>query len=343
MAFDELSYITSGKQHPKTIPRATMIDTINLRLSAYDVGGRGTLLEATRNLPGMMIATSTDTGEICGCYGNVGNLKISVNEESLTLRNSLCKFMMGDNFKTMNRADLVEVVAMLEDMLHLPISRADVTRMDVGTNFALMHPVEVYLRRLGDLRYFRRVPMVEVGGLYYKQTERELNLYDKCKEARNHKTPIPEAYQAANILRYEQRLIRHIPRYYKRNQMQLRDVCRPDVYADIVSRWEAAFNSIRIVPSIKIEMDMIENVSTMKNAGLLALIQMQGGVMEFLAYVDELKAKRKITKQNAARMKSEIKRIVEVCAIRTGADGEDDVINELRAAVRESAEEQRQS
>lgn len=320
-----------------------MIDTINLRLSAYDVGGRGTLLEAVQGLPGMMIATTSDTGEICGCYGNVGNLKLSVNEESMTLKNSLCKFKMGDNFKTMNRADLVEVVGELEDVLHLPISRADVTRMDIGTNFALKYPVEVYLRRLGLLRYFRRVPMVEVGGLYYKQSERELNLYDKRKEARNHKTPIPEAYHAANILRCEQRVIRHIPRYYKRNQMQFGDICRPDVYAEIVSRWEQEFNSIKIIPSIKFDVDMIENVSSMKNAGLLALIQMQGGVMEFLALVDDWKSKGKITKQNAARMKQEIKRIVEVCAISTGEDGEDDVINELRAAVRESAEEQRQS
>ena len=99
--------------------------------------------------------------------GDLNGLKISLNTNQIKVKDgSLCKWFLGDNFKTMGRSDTQKAIEKLSDILHLPMGRATVTRLDVAQNFITMHSPEVYFNHLGELRYTAR--LLQPNGLYYK-------------------------------------------------------------------------------------------------------------------------------------------------------------------------------
>lgn len=104
--------------------------------------------------------------------GKVGGLKVVANRYQIKVKDgSLCKYYLGNNFKAMGRKDTQRAIEKLSDTLHLPMSKATVTRIDVAQNIIVKHPVKVYLNHLGVLNYATRLQ--EPTGLYYcKQMER---------------------------------------------------------------------------------------------------------------------------------------------------------------------------
>ena len=69
--------------------------------------------------------------------------------------------------------------------------------------------MQVYYNHLGEMAYCKRVPVIDgkTEGLYYYQNnKRGLSLfYNKVKEQKDKRQPIPELYKHQNVLRYEQR------------------------------------------------------------------------------------------------------------------------------------------
>ena len=100
--------------------------------------------------------------------GSLGNLKVSCNEYQIKVKDgSLCKWYLGDNLQTMGRKDTERAVEKLSDLLHLPMDKAQVTRIDVSQNFIMKHPPSVYLNHLGVLKGATRLE--EPNTLYYRK------------------------------------------------------------------------------------------------------------------------------------------------------------------------------
>ena len=148
-----------------------MYDTVNFCLSIADVGEVDFLQETPCFLESESLGFH-DWGGQRVVTGKVGGLKVVANRYQIKVKDgSLCKYYLGNNFKAMGRKDTQRAIEKLSDTLHLPMSKATVTRIDVAQNIIVKHPVKVYLNHLGVLNYATRLQ--EPTGLYYcKQMER---------------------------------------------------------------------------------------------------------------------------------------------------------------------------
>ena len=161
-----------------------MYDTINFKITNNDVGNDNFL----HNIPRFLNDDHTTAyhnfnGEEV-ITGSIDNLKISISRYQVKIKDgSLCKWYLGDNFKTMGRQDTQGAIERLSDILHLPIDKATIIRLDIAQNFIVKHPIEVYLNHLGELRHSKRLQ--EPSGIYYHKDGERLCFYDKNREQKN--------------------------------------------------------------------------------------------------------------------------------------------------------------
>ena len=118
-----------------------MFDTINFKLTRSDYNGADFLSEVPCYITDVSEHLYSNGIVITG---SLGNLKISCNEYQVKVKDgSLCKWYLGDNLQTMNRKDTKMAIEKLSDLLHIPMNKAMVTRIDVSQNFIMKHPPKV--------------------------------------------------------------------------------------------------------------------------------------------------------------------------------------------------------
>ena len=156
-----------------------MYDTVHFRITQNEVGGVDFLAETSCFLED--VAEHTFGDGLTAITGRLGGLRVCLNRFQLKVKDgSLCKWYLGDNYKTMGRGDAKMAIERLSDTLHLPMSKATICRLDIAQNFITKHPPEVYMSHLGLLKYAIRLE--EPHGLYYRQTDGRLSFYDKNRE-----------------------------------------------------------------------------------------------------------------------------------------------------------------
>lgn len=162
-----------------------MYDTVNFRLLRSEAGGVDFLAETSCYLEN--VGEHNYNGELV-ITGSLKGLKISLNRYQMKIKDgSLCKWHLGNNFQTLGRGDTQRAIENLSDTLHIPMSKATVTRLDIAQNFITRHPPEVYLNHLGILKYATRLQ--EPNGVYYSKTGGRLCFYDKNREQKNNREP----------------------------------------------------------------------------------------------------------------------------------------------------------
>ena len=192
-----------------------MYDTVNFRLRQYEAGGVDFLAETSCYFD--VTGTHNFKGETV-LSGSLNGLRVTVSRSGVNIKDgSLCKWYLGDNFQTMGRGDVKRAIENLSDTLHLPMDKANVTRLDIAQNFIVKHPTDVYFNHLGILMHAQRLQQPD--GLYYSQTGRRLVFYDKIKEQKNKREPVPELYAGRNVLRYEQRYTSRIATQLKTTEI----------------------------------------------------------------------------------------------------------------------------
>lgn len=225
-----------------------MYDTINFKLSVEDVPEVDFLQEVPCYLDEATIGFHNFNGEQA-VTGNVGGLKVSINRYQIKVKDgSLCKWHLGNNFKTMGRGDTQRAIEQLSDTLHLPMDKATITRIDVAQNIIVKHPIMVYLNHLGVLRYAKRLQ--EPDGLYYCRSGERLCFYDKNREQRAKGEAIPELYKGRNVLRYEQRYTRRLATQLKVNEVRAALLYDEAFYVALIQRWRDTYKEINKVNDI---------------------------------------------------------------------------------------------
>lgn len=306
-----------------------MYDTIYLRLTQAEVQGVDFLSETPCYLEDVAEHTFTDGLVLTG---NVGNLKVSLNRFQVKVKDgSLCKYYLGDNFKAMGRKDTQRAFEKLSDELHLPMSLAVVTRIDVAQNFCTKHPPEVYFNHLGLLKYATRLQ--EPNGVYYSQTGGRLAFYDKNREQKTKREPIPELYEGRNVLRYEQRYTQRLARQFDVLEVTGGLLYEEAFYIGLLNRWRDTYKQIQKINDVAYNFEAMKTKQQLYRMGVLSLIEQAGGQVEMLAQIAEAQKRGELTKKQAFDLRATIN---DVCQIRDGLTIPNEAIKELDKKIDEA-------
>ena len=156
-----------------------MYDTINLWLSIDKAGG----FDVSKTLQSLSGVTehTRDDGQVY-VSGYLKNYRVNISGQGVSLKGSLAKYFLPDNFHTLTRSDSARAFEMMSDELCLPIQKAKVNRIDFAQNFLMIYEPEAYYPYLGDCQYYQRQPTS--NSLYYSNTLRQKLFYNKIAEGK---------------------------------------------------------------------------------------------------------------------------------------------------------------
>ena len=137
------------------------------------------------------------------------------------------------------------------------MSKATVTRLDIAQNFITRHPPEVYINHLGILKYATRLQ--EPNGVYYSQTGGRLCFYDKNREQKSNREPVPELYEGRNVLRYEQRYTNRIASQLKVGEVTGAMLYDEAFYIDILNRWKDTYKAIQKINDVSLNFQAMKS------------------------------------------------------------------------------------
>lgn len=306
-----------------------MYDTVFLRLTQAEVNGVDFLEEVPCFLE--------DVGEhIYSGFpfitGNLNGLKVTANRYQLKVKDgSLCKYLLGDNFQTMGRGDTQRAIEKLSDTLHLPMSKAVVTRMDIAQNFIVKHPPQVYLNHLGALRYANRLQ--EPSGLYYSLNGGRLCFYDKNKEQKSKREGIPDLYNGRNVLRYERRYTQRIAAKFGVAEVTGAMLYDEAFYIEALNRWKADYQAIQKINDITLNFQAMKTKQELYKMGILSLTEQAGGQVEMINQINEAQQRGELTKKQAYDLRVAVN---EACQLKEGLTAPNEAIQELDKKVAEA-------
>lgn len=264
--------------------------------------------------------------------GSLGNLKVSCNEYQIKVKDgSLCKWYLGDNLQTMGRKDTERAVEKLSDLLHLPMDKAQVTRIDVSQNFIMKHPPSVYLNHLGVLKGATRLE--EPNTLYYRKQGYGLCFYDKAREQKAKKEPLPELYENRNVLRYEQRYTGRLAKHLGVPEVRASMLYDEAFYIDLLNRWRDDYKAIQKINDIQLNFEYMRNKKDLNRMGVLSLVESVGGLNAMMNQIAEAQQQGKLNRKQAFDLRQSIK---DACTIKDGLVVENEAIAELSKKIVEA-------
>lgn len=308
---------------------STMFDTVNFRLTADEVGAVSFIEETPCHL--------TDVGfHYYGgdtfVTGNLDGLKVTANQWQVKVKDgSLCKWFLGDNYKSMGRADVQQAIEKLSDLLHLPMNRASVTRLDVACNLITQHPTGVYYNHLGSLAYAKRLQ--QPNSLYYVKRDERLCFYDKNREQRAKREAVPELYSGRNVLRLEQRYMCRLPGVLKVPAVTGANLYDEAFYMMLLDRWRDTYKAIRKVNDTQLNFSIMKTRRDLQRLGILTLIDSVGGEVAFISQINEARQRGEITPKQAHDLREAVK---QAGTAKAGVVVKSDAINELDKKVNEA-------
>lgn len=310
-----------------------MLDTVNFKLTQAEVEGVDFLNEITPYLNPDGVALHDYNGQQV-VTGKTGNLSVSISPYQVRVKDgSLCKWMLGDNYQGMGRADIKRAVERLSDTLHLPMDRAIITRLDVGLSIPVREPTANYFNHLGVLNYAKR--LANDGSLYYyrhSQAER-LCFYDKNREQRDNREAIPNLYRGVNVLRYEQRYMARLPSLLGVAQVTGAMLYDEGFYITLLNRWRDAYRAIRKVNEITLNFQAMKTKRDLQTMGVLAMVERVGGEVEMIAHINEAQKRGDLTAKQAFDLRQAVK---SACKVRDGLTAPTEAITELDKKIAEA-------
>ena len=272
--------------------------------------------------------TDTQTGEVC-TFGSLEGLKVSIYTGGISIIGSLPKFLYQNNIYPLDRHSTAQAIEKLSDSLHLPMADAKVTGLEFGRAFVMMHPVENYLSKLGDMPKLLRYHF-DVGTLYYKPRGRQqpkmFAFYDKKADAAAKGMVLPAGFENANLLKYEMRLSGRLPQQIKIPDVTASTLSEKSFYRLMVKRYQESYFAISKLNQVKTNvMSEIKTVSDAYDVFVARLIN-QSDQAQIAAFMEEMKgAKVFEDRKSYTRLKKKIQEV----ATKAGVTVSDELIKEL--------------
>lgn len=312
-----------------------MYDKLNLWINKEDMAG------AFSAIPHLLTRakeqTDRDTGEI-RVFGCLDGLKVSIFYGGVSIKGSLSKFYYPDTVYPLDRYTAKQAIAKLSDALQCDMTKANVTGLEFGTVLLLSHPVHEYLARLGAMPYpFLRYHF-EPGTLYYRTRAKEQPItcafYDKILEAKKSGGSIPAGFESQNLLKYEIRFNRRLPKQLNVSEVKASTLMDKDFYKMLLENWKESY--FKINRQTKIKTDTMCNIQTVSDAYSVFVARLMAGtnkdvVEDFMEELKDGKVFKNRTDYN--RLKNKIRDV----STKAGLVVSDELVRELDDAVKNAA------
>lgn len=306
-----------------------MYDNIDLTLSSEHCPNTDLISEIPNHLTRITNQGESDYGQYVNGY--LGSLYVSISDTRVKLsKNSICKYYLGDNFKTLSKGDTKRAIEKISDGLHLPFKLSNVTRIDVAQNLIMQHPETVYYSYLGEDQYYNRLP--QPNGLYYNNQLRQKLFYGKEHEQKVKGNTIPELYKERNVLRFEVRYRKRLREQFNVSELPANLLYNEKFYIELTNKWRQEYLSIQ---KINNKLGNMKPTGSKKeffdNLALHTILEM--GQANVLNLMKEWQQMGEIDKKQAYDIRKAIKKL----ASRPICENGNELINELNRKVKEAS------
>jgi hypothetical protein len=190
---------------------------------------------------------------------------------------------------------------------------------------------------LGELKFSKRLPQTngsgDIEGIYYSQTNGLIVFYNKLKEQKDKRQPIPELYQNSNVLRYEQRYQRRLPKAFNVESVTASMLYNEKFYINLLDKWKNKYFSIKKINDTTLNFENMKGKKDLYTLGVLSLIATAGGELEMITQIKEAAKSGKLSKKAAFDIKQAV---TEACSEKVGITAKNGCILELDKKVIEA-------
>jgi hypothetical protein len=274
---------------------------------------------------------SKDDGQVY-FSGNLKNCKVSLSGQGLSLKGSLAKYFLPDNFHTLTRSDSARAFEMMADELFLPIQKAIVGRIDFAQNYLMDFAPEAYYGFLGECQYYNRLP--NSNSLYYSNGLRQKVFYNKIAEGASKGLILPDVWNGQNVLRYEMRFIRRLPKQFNQAEITASDLSNEKFYMAVFDKWLAEYEAINKLHSINFNLsDMNSPKDFWKQLSLMAVNMI--GQDKVIQAVENLRHQKAFDKtEYYSRLKKEIRELCKTPELTAASDLVAELDKKIKASKR---------
>ncbi|GAB3494009.1 hypothetical protein GCM10027341_09650 [Spirosoma knui] len=261
-----------------------MYDTAHLFLPTEQAGG----IDLPAYVPKLLDRVSEhyhDNGS-ASVSGHLSNLRVSAGGAGLWVKGSLCTYYYQNNFGSLTRQDTYRTIEQLSDALCLPMSRANVGRIDVGKTMLVKHPPAAYFAELGLCQYYARLSQPK--SIRYQNGKRVLTFYDKKAEGKQHGAVLPAIWINRNALRYEARFMSRLPQQFNQAEVLAANLHEERFYMGVIDRWVKEFGAIQKVNQV--DVNLKQSMRSIKDFSHIAerlLVQCLGGETAALELIEQ--------------------------------------------------------
>lgn len=306
-----------------------MYDTINLWLP-IDKAGSFDFSKTMKNLSNVTEHTRDD-GQIYAS-GYLKNYKVNLSEQGVSLKGSIAKYFLPDNFHTLTRSDSARAFEMMSDELYLPIQEAKVSRIDFAQNFMMEYDPQAYYSFLGDCQYYNRQPQSK--SLYYSNGLRQKVFYNKIAEGKAKGLSLPDVWNGQNVLRYEMRFTSRLPKQFNQTEITASSLSDEKFYMAVFDRWLAEYEAINKLNLINFNLlDMNSPKDFWKQINLMAVNII--GQDKIMQEIENLRHQKAFDKpEYYSRLKKEIRELCKTPEMTASSDLVAELDKKIKASKR---------
>jgi hypothetical protein len=306
-----------------------MYDTINLWLPIDKVGS----FDISKTMQHLSNITEhkKDDGQIYAS-GYLNNYKVNISGQGVSLKGSLAKYFLPDNFNTLTRSDSTRAFEMMADELCLPIQKAKVSRIDFAQNFLMKYEPQAYYNFLGECQYYNRQPQSK--SLYYTNGLRQKLFYNKIAEGKAKGLSLPDVWNGQNILRYEMRFTSRLPKQFNQAEITASSLSDEKFYMTVFDKWLAEYEAINKLHSINFNLsDMNSPKDFWKQINLMAVNMI--GQDKIMQEIENLRHQKAFNKpEYYSRLKKEIKELCKTPEMTESSDLVAELDKKIKASQR---------
>ena len=306
-----------------------MYDTINLWLPIDKVGS----FNISKTMQPLLNITEhiRDDGQVYAS-GYLNNYKVNISEKGISLKGSLAKYFLSDNFHTLTRSDCAKAFEQLSDQLYLPIKNANVSRIDFAQNFLMDFEPQAYYNYLGECQYYKR--LTQPKSLYYSNGLRQKLFYNKIAEGKAKGGRLPIVWSGKNVLRYEMRYTSRLPKQFKQTEVTASNLSEELFYMSVFDKWYAEYEAINKLHSINFNLsDMQSPKDFWKQINLMAVNMI--GQDKIMQEIESLRCKKAFSKpEYYSRLKKDVRDLCKTSEMTSSSDLVTELDKKIKASKR---------
>lgn len=276
-----------------------MLDTVNLWLPQSQAS-----TAIMNRLERAEEIISPITGEV-KIRGYLGNYQVSSFSHGISLKGSLAKYHLGDNFQTLGRKSAQEAIERLSDNLGIDVKEAKVQRVDLAENLIMKHQHRAYYGLLGNCPRYKRLEQPD--SIYYRQGNNQSIFYNKVAEGKHRGLALPKVWDNKQVLRYEYRFMKKPHEQLDMPVLTAQSLYDEKVYMKMFDAWYKHYQSINKIRLQGFTKDIMNDSKLLERQLMLKGLEAYGGERVFLKLIDRASNEGKFNnRMQAGRLRKKI-------------------------------------